>query len=42
MGTAKGTERAGRCETTTKSLQLGQVLSEREKPDVLSVTKKDK
>lgn len=42
MGAAKGTERAGRCETTTKSLQLGQVLSEREKPDVLSVTKKDK
>lgn len=42
MGAAEGTERAGRCETTTKSLQLGEVLSEREKPDVLSVSKKDK
>lgn len=42
MGAAEGTERAGRCETTTKSLQLGEVLSGREKPDVLSVSKKDK
>lgn len=40
MGAAEASERAGICETTTKSLQLGEVLSE--KPDVLSVSKKDK
>lgn len=42
MGAAEGTERAGRCETATKNLQLGELLSEREKCDVFSVSKKDK
>lgn len=42
MGPAEGTKRAGRGETCTKSLHLGKVLSEGEKADVVSISKKDK
>lgn len=42
MGPAQGNKTAGRCETCTKSLHLGKVLSEGEKPYVLSISKKDK